>query len=62
MWLECPHTLLPPRLGAKRALKRGAGFFLPGVWGCPPTLTLPQDWEIKVIEKTLVKPPSSELV
>jgi hypothetical protein len=27
-------------------LKRGAGYFLPGVWGCPPTLKIPQDWGI----------------
>jgi len=27
-------------------LKKGAGYFLPGVWGCPPELTVPQDWGI----------------
>ena len=27
--------------------KRGAGYFLSGVWGCPPALKVPQDWGIK---------------
>jgi hypothetical protein len=27
-----------------RQLERGAGFFLLGAWGCPPTLKFPQDW------------------
>jgi len=45
---------LAPKTGAKRALKRGAGFFLPGVWGCPPTLIFPQDWGIKEVEKRLI--------
>jgi len=26
--------------------KRGAGYLLPGVWGCPPDLEVPQDWGI----------------
>jgi hypothetical protein len=30
-----------------RSLKRGAGYFLPGIWGCPPASKLPQDWGIK---------------
>jgi hypothetical protein len=30
---------------ATRKLKSGAGFFLPGAWGCPPIFfLLPQDW------------------
>jgi hypothetical protein len=26
--------------------KRGAGYFLLGVWGYPPDLKVPQDWGI----------------
>jgi hypothetical protein len=25
----------------------GAGYFMPGVWGCPPALKIPQDWGIR---------------
>jgi hypothetical protein len=31
--------------------KRGAGFFLPRVWGCPPDIKVPQDWGIKGVDE-----------
>jgi len=30
--------------------KRGAGYFMPGVWGCPPAYKIPQDWGIKGVD------------
>jgi hypothetical protein len=34
-------------------LKRGAGYFLPGVWGCPPALKVPKDWGIRELIETI---------
>jgi hypothetical protein len=34
------------RSSNRRPLKKGAGYFLPRVWGCPPALKVPQDWGI----------------
>ena len=31
----------------------GAGYFLPGVWGCPPDLKIPQEWGIKGLIETI---------
>ena len=42
------------RRGGLRELKRGAGFLLPGVWGCPPASHFPQDWGIKGVDKMFV--------
>jgi hypothetical protein len=33
--------------------KRGAGYFLPGVRGCPPALEFPQDWGIRGLIETI---------
>jgi hypothetical protein len=44
-------ALESPKIWGFRRLKRGAGFFLPGVWGCPPNLKFPQDWGIQGVEK-----------
>jgi hypothetical protein len=41
-----PSLPIPPR--------RGAGHILPGVWGCPPTLSKsPQEWGIKGAERAI---------
>jgi hypothetical protein len=35
------------------ARKRGAGYFLPRVWECPPALKIPQDWGYRGLIETI---------
>ncbi len=31
----------------------GAGYFLSGVWGCPPATKVPQNWGIRGLIETI---------
>jgi hypothetical protein len=40
-------SILPfPQDWGNGKIKRGAGYILQGVWGCPPVFKVPQDWGI----------------
>jgi len=57
LWLEIDYQAILPldnlilTYNTKmRMLKKGAGNFLPRVWGCPPALQFPQDWGRQGVE------------
>ncbi len=43
LWMTREATYVPHNLYHRDRWKRGTGYFLPGVWGCPPALEVPQD-------------------
>jgi hypothetical protein len=42
---DCPRLIKP--------LKKRCRILLPGVWGCPPALKIPQDWGNRGLIETI---------
>jgi len=44
------------KTGGQRGTERGgAGYFLPGVWGCPPAINSPKDGGNRGLKKAFVR-------